>query len=75
MLVCCSSSIGHGFPVQAPWGMGLFQSHMFFPNEIVDCVFLGCSSGTSVLSLTHVQAKSHASVEQVGTEEVELPSI
>ena len=45
------------------WGVGLFQSHIFFPNEIVDCVFLGCSSGTSVLSLTHVQGKSHPSVE------------
>ena len=63
MLVCCSSSIGHCFPVQAPWGVGLFQSHIFFPNEIVDCVFLGSSCGTTVLSLTHVQGKSHPSVE------------
>ena len=43
--------------------VGLFQSHIFFPNGIVDCVFLGSSSGTTVLSLTHVQGKSHPSVE------------
>ena len=63
MLICCTSSIGHCFLVQAPWGVGLFQCHIFFPHEIVDCVFLGCSSGTTVLSLTHVQGKSHPSVE------------
>ena len=63
MLLCCSSSIGHCFAVQAPWGVGLFQCHIFFPNEVVDCVFLGSSSGTTVLSLTHVQGKSHPSVE------------
>ena len=63
MLVCCSSSIGHGFHVQAPWGMGLLQSHIFFPSEIVDYVFLGSSSWTTVLSLTNAQGKSHPSVE------------
>ena len=44
-------------------GGGFFQSHIFFPNGIVDCVFLGSCSGTTVVSLTHVQGKSHPSVE------------
>ena len=63
MLVCCSSSIGHCFPVHAPCGVGLVQAHIFCPNEIVDLVLLGSSSGTTALSLTHVQGKSHPSVE------------
>ena len=61
--MCCSSSIGHCFHVQAPWGVCLFQSHIFFPHEMVDCVFLGSSPWTTVLSLTHVQGKRYPSVE------------
>ena len=40
-----------------------FFHPIVFPNEIVECAFLGSSSGNTVLSLTHVQGKSHPSVE------------
>ena len=39
------------FIIQATWGVGLFQSHAFFPNEILYCGFLGYSVLTSTLTL------------------------
>ena len=54
------SAIVFLFRLRGEWD---FFHSIFFPNEIVDCVFLGSSSGTTVLSLTHVQGKSHPCVE------------
>ena len=39
--MCCSSSIFPGLILQYPWRVGLFQSHIFFPNVILCFVFLG----------------------------------
>ena len=69
MLVCCSSSIGHCFPVQAPWGVGLFQCHIFFPNEVVDCVFLGAVLNNRVEPDRRSWEATSFCREQVGTEE------
>lgn len=47
----------------ASLGSEFFHSHIFFPNGILYCVFLGCSVWTTELTMTHIWGKRHPYVE------------
>ena len=58
-------------------GVGLFQSHISFPNEILYCAFVGCNIWKNTLTLKCHKClgkEPSLSIEQVGPEWKELPS-